>query len=87
MPSTSPKQARFMSAVAHNPKFASKAGVPQSVGKDFHEADKAKGTKFNKGGSVDPSVKSAMAQNVAETVANPTGEKFSKGGRVGWRRW
>lgn len=42
MPSTSDKQHRFMEAVAHNPKFAKKAGVPQSVGKDFAAADKAK---------------------------------------------
>lgn len=31
-----------MEAVAHNPEFAKKAGVPQSVGKDFAEADKRK---------------------------------------------
>ena len=42
MPSTSGKQHRFMEAVAHNPAFAKKAGVPQSVGKDFAEADKGK---------------------------------------------
>jgi hypothetical protein len=42
MPSTSPKQHRFMEAVAHNPSFAKKAGVPQSVGKDFAKADAAK---------------------------------------------
>ncbi len=42
MPSVSDKQARFMQAVAHNPEFAKKAGVPQSVGKDFAEADKPK---------------------------------------------
>lgn len=42
MPSTSAKQHRFMEAVAHNSAFAKKAGVPQSVGKDFAEADKGK---------------------------------------------
>jgi hypothetical protein len=42
MPSTSAKQHRFMEAVAHSPEFAKKAGVPQSVGKDFAAADKAK---------------------------------------------
>ena len=42
MPSTSKKQHNFMEAVAHDPKFAKKAGVPQSVGKDFAAADKAK---------------------------------------------
>lgn len=40
MPSTSKAQAKFMAAVAHNPKFAKKVGVPQSVGKDFNQADK-----------------------------------------------
>ena len=50
MPSTSKKQHNFMAAVAHNPAFAKKAGVPQSVGKDFNEADK--GRKFPKGGDM-----------------------------------
>jgi hypothetical protein len=40
MPSTSKAQSRFMAAVAHNPEFAKKAGVSQSVGKDFAAADK-----------------------------------------------
>lgn len=43
MPSTSKKQHNLMEAVAHNPTFAKKAGIPQKVGKDFVEADKAKG--------------------------------------------
>jgi len=50
MPSTSKKQHNFMAAVANNPKFAKKAGVPQSVGKEFNEADK--GRKFSKGGDM-----------------------------------
>jgi hypothetical protein len=33
-----------MAAVANNPKFAKKAGVPQSVGEEFVQADK--GRKF-----------------------------------------
>ena len=37
-----------MAAVAHNPAFAKKVGVPQSVGKDFSTADKGK--KFSTGG-------------------------------------
>lgn len=43
MPSKSPEQRRFMAAVAHNPAFAKKVGVPASVGKEFAQADKAKG--------------------------------------------
>ena len=50
MPSKSKAQHNFMEAVAHNPAFAKKAGVPQSVGKDFSAADK--GRKFSKGGDM-----------------------------------
>lgn len=50
MPSTSKKQADFMRAVAHSPSFAKKVGVPQSVGKDFSNADKSR--KFSKGGDM-----------------------------------
>ena len=50
MPSVSKKQADFMRAVAHSPEFAKKAGVPQSVGKEFSNADK--GRKFSKGGDM-----------------------------------
>ncbi len=42
MPSKTKKQAKFMAAVANSPKFAKKAGVPQSVGKEFAKADKGK---------------------------------------------
>jgi hypothetical protein len=45
MPSTSPKQARFMAAAAHNATFAKEAGIPQSVAKEFHAADKAQAPK------------------------------------------
>jgi hypothetical protein len=47
MPSKSLSQHRLMEAVAHNPKFAKKVGVPQSVGKEFAKADKGK---FKEGG-------------------------------------
>ena len=39
-----------MAAVANNPKFAKKAGVPSSVGKEFLTADKGK--TFKKGGEM-----------------------------------
>ena len=42
MPSKSPAQHKLMAAVAHNPKFAAKVGIPVSVGKDFVAADKGK---------------------------------------------
>ena len=50
MPSKSKKQHNLMMAVAHSPAFAKKVGIPQSVGKDFAEADK--GRKFKQGGTM-----------------------------------
>jgi len=50
MPSVSKKQHNFMAAVANNPKFAKKVGVPRSVGEEFLTADKGK--KFRKGGEM-----------------------------------
>jgi hypothetical protein len=61
VPSVSKKQHNFMAAVANNPAFAKKAGVPQSVGKDFTTADK--GRKFSKGGDT-----MATAKKVATTA-------------------
>jgi hypothetical protein len=52
MPSSSKKQHNFMAAVANNPSFAKKAGVPQSVGKEFNDADKGK--TFKQGGDMKP---------------------------------
>jgi len=54
MPSTSKKQHNFMAAIANNPAFAKKVGIPQSVGKDFTDADKGK--KFGSGGTTRPDV-------------------------------
>jgi len=48
MPSSSKKQHNFMAAIANNPAFAKKVGIPQSVGSDFTKADK--GRTFAKGG-------------------------------------
>ena len=39
-----------MAAVANNPAFAKKVGIPQSVGMDFNKADKGK--KFKEGGTM-----------------------------------
>lgn len=48
MPSKSKAQHNLMAAVANNPAFAKKTGIPQSVGEDFTAADKGK--KFGSGG-------------------------------------
>ena len=76
MPAASKKQKTFMDAVAHNPAFAKKVGVPKSVGKDFSEA--SKGMKFGKGSGT---------RADSQTVNNPKtnhGQKalFSKGGNM-----
>ena len=42
MPSVSPKQKRTMAAAAHDPAFAKKMGIPQSVARDFFRADQRK---------------------------------------------
>lgn len=39
MPSSSNKQRRFMAAAANNPAFAKRAGIPQSVAREFATAD------------------------------------------------
>jgi hypothetical protein len=79
MPSSSKKQADFMRAVAHSPEFAKKSGVPQSVGKEFSNADK--GRKFSKGGDM----KDAMMKlkEHASKPASKAHKGLAKGGSVG----
>jgi hypothetical protein len=50
VPSVSKKQHNFMAAVAKNPSFAKKVGVPAKVGQEFLTADKGK--KFGSGGTM-----------------------------------
>ena len=75
MPSTSKKQHNFMAAIANSPSFAKKAGVPQSVGKDFNEADK--GRKFSKGGDMATKMNSGFLAMLAKkkAAAKPTDKK------------
>ena len=72
MPSKSTKQHNLMQAVAHNPKFAKKVGIPQSVGKDFAAADKMKN-----GGLY------ANIHAKRERIAAGSGEKMRKAGSAG----
>ena len=53
-----------MSAVAHNPSFAKKVGIPQSVGMDFNKADKGK--TFKGGGMNDMKQDMPMMKKVAK---------------------
>ena len=39
MPATSPAQQKLMQAVAHNPEFAEKVGIPTEVGEEFVKTD------------------------------------------------
>ena len=42
MPAVSQKQEKFMQAVANNPKFAKKVGIPVKVGKEMVKPVKKK---------------------------------------------
>jgi len=93
MPSTSKKQHNFMEAVAHNASFAKKAGVPQSVGKEFNNADKGK--TFKEGGRMatkmgKPTMKPGMStakdgMKKPTPMVNPTmaGSTTGMGGGMG----
>ena len=92
MPSTSKKQHKFMEAVANNPSFAKKVGVPQSVGQDFSTADK--GRKFSKGGDtmkkMDPKMMAMMmakkrGMGAAPTMAPRMAPGMAKGGSASSR--
>ena len=81
MPSTSKKQHNFMAAIAHNPAFAKKVGVPQSVGKDFNKADKGK--TFKKGGTMKkPNPFMEMIAKKKEAAGKKPVKKMVKGGGV-----
>jgi hypothetical protein len=57
MPSKSKAQHNLMAMVAHDPKAAKRMGIPQSVGRDYAQADK--GRKFGSGGNVKKEMKAA----------------------------
>jgi hypothetical protein len=82
MPSKSKSQARLFAAVAHNPKFAKKVGIPVSVGKEFNDADKGK--KFKAGGDVKKKKfklfggAESKAEEQAEKKAAPSKAAYAK---------
>jgi len=86
MPSSSKKQHDFMEAIAHNKAFAKKVHVPQSVGRDFAEADKGK--HFKRGGDMAMNPKAAMAmaalmkagRNRPKPMAAPAAPMAAPGG-------
>ena len=77
MPSKSASQHRLMEAVAHNPSFAKKVGIPQKVGKDFAAADKGK--KFKEGGP-------SLAVGRGEKLSVDKGAGLTAKGRAKYNR-
>jgi len=77
MPSSSKKQHNFMEAIAHNPGFAKKVGIPQSVGKDFSNADKGKS--FSKGGDMATKMNPGFMAMIAKKKGAPA-KKMAGGG-------
>jgi len=73
VPSTSKKQHNFMAAIANNPAFAKKVGIPQSVGKDFTTADK--GRKFSKGGDMATKMNPGFMAMIAKKKGMQEGSK------------
>ena len=74
-----------MAAVANNPSFAKKVGVPQSVGKDFTTADK--GRKFSKGGDtmaskMNPGFMAMIAKKKGAPAKKMAGGGMTKMGAV-----
>lgn len=96
MPSKSDKQKRLMAAVANNPEFAKKVGIPQSVGKEFEREDK----KMNCGskrkmvgggkvgmhkmpdGTMMPGKKHKMKKDMKKGMGDKMMPKMKKGGKV-----
>lgn len=75
MPSKSPAQHRLMAAVAHNPAFAKKVGIPTKVGKEFTKADEGRGFK---GGGLYANINAKR-----ERIAGGSGEKMRRAGSGG----
>ena len=65
-----------MDAVAHNPKFAQKVGIPTKVGKEFVRADKrmADGGKVNAAGNyTKPELRKRIVSAVKSEATQGTG--------------
>jgi len=76
MPAVSAKQEKFMQAVANNPKFAKKVGVPQSVGREFTKGSEMKKMKKMAGGGM------PMGPDGRPTFVGDGKGKMKKGGSV-----
>jgi hypothetical protein len=63
-----------MAAVAHNPDFAKKVGIPTKVGKEFVAADKKKGGGVNAAGNyTKPEMRKRIFNSVKAAAVQGTG--------------
>jgi hypothetical protein len=70
-----------MEAVAHNPAFAKKVGIKQSVGKEFASADKGKS--FKKGGVMATKQKYPMGESMGKVkTAAPSRDGVAQRGKT-----
>ena len=84
MPPVSKKQEKFMRAVAENPKFAKKVGVPQSVGKEFTMKKMAMGGMApSKMGKVKTA---APSKDGVATKGKTRGKMVKMGGSTGMKK-
>jgi hypothetical protein len=90
MPAKSAKQEKFMQAVAHNPKFAKKVGVPVTVGQEFTKsgggmANTSRMNRLEELGRVnaEKATTAKGKKNLAAEKKRVVGElKYAKGGMV-----
>jgi len=75
-----------MAAIAHSPEFARKAGVPQSVGKDFYKADQS-AHKYAGGGNVSIYGGGERIRAPEATIMGGSGNKHIRTGQAFRPRW
>ena len=90
MPAKTKKQERFMQAVANNPAFAKKVGVPQSVGKEFTMKKMSMGgmgaSKMGKVKTAAPSKDGVATKGKTKgKMVSMAGNKMAKGGMTKMR--
>ena len=84
MPSVSKKQHKLMAAVAHNPAFAKKVGIKQSVGAEFTKADKGK--TFKSGAIMPISLKQKSVEDMKKGIAAPKPPKDDEKTEASYKR-
>ena len=83
MPAKSAKQQRFMAAVANNPEFAKKVGVPKRVGDEFMKKGYVGGGKLEMVKKGDKMVPFYAADGKGKMMAGGKVKKYAKGGKIG----